>query len=176
MFRWFIYLPLRQFVYKPIRKLGKSFFDIIQTEVIRNNAKHAPTFYAPHINDRKAIITSLILASVFLPAFAIFFGGLHCIGWDFTYPTFTERTLWRVASVIITATPVPIFFIYALILYKNWPVFEHLILVFLTVYLVARFFLVVLALVLLRKQPDRAFYAIDWSKFLPHHRWNLNLP
>lgn len=80
-----------------------------------------------------------------------------------------EGLLWRVASVIITATPVPIFVIYALISYKNWPVFEHLILVFLTVYLVSRFFLVVLALVLLRKQPERAFYAIDWSKFLPRH-------
>jgi len=34
------------------------------------------------------------------------FGGIHCIGWSFTFPSSAERTLWRVASISITSVPV----------------------------------------------------------------------
>lgn len=35
---------------------------------------------------------------------AIFFGGLHCLAWNSHFPTPTERLLWRIASVYITAS------------------------------------------------------------------------
>ncbi|KAF8649498.1 hypothetical protein AX16_005767 [Volvariella volvacea WC 439] len=35
----------------------------------------------------------------------IFFGGLHLIGWNFSFPTELEQRLWRISSVVITAVP-----------------------------------------------------------------------
>jgi len=37
------------------------------------------------------------------------FGGIHCIGWTFTFPSSIEQTLWRVASLFITGVPVVFF-------------------------------------------------------------------
>jgi hypothetical protein len=31
-----------------------------------------------------------------------FFGGLHCIGWNFKFPTYSEQILWRGTSLVIT--------------------------------------------------------------------------
>jgi len=33
------------------------------------------------------------------------FGALHCLAWHFPFPTLTERLLWRVAALFITAIP-----------------------------------------------------------------------
>lgn len=33
------------------------------------------------------------------------FGSVHAIAWNFEFPTFTERLLWRVATLISTAIP-----------------------------------------------------------------------
>jgi hypothetical protein len=37
--------------------------------------------------------------------FGVIFGGLHCVGWSFEFPTHTEQTLWRSTSLAITAIP-----------------------------------------------------------------------
>jgi hypothetical protein len=37
------------------------------------------------------------------------FGGIHCIGWSFAFPSSIDRTLWRVASVSITSIPTALF-------------------------------------------------------------------
>jgi hypothetical protein len=37
------------------------------------------------------------------------FGGIHCTGWSFIFPSSTEKKLWHVASVSITSIPVPLF-------------------------------------------------------------------
>ncbi len=36
-------------------------------------------------------------------------GSIHCVAWNFEFPTPTERLLWRVASVLTTALPFPLF-------------------------------------------------------------------
>ncbi|KAI9507951.1 hypothetical protein F5148DRAFT_42056 [Russula earlei] len=42
------------------------------------------------------IVTAIILAS----------GGIHCIGWSFTFPSGIEQTFWRVALVSIFIIPI----------------------------------------------------------------------
>jgi len=37
--------------------------------------------------------------------FGVIFGGLHCICWNFTYPTAFEQHLWRASSLAITVIP-----------------------------------------------------------------------
>ncbi|KAF5318141.1 hypothetical protein D9619_012229 [Psilocybe cf. subviscida] len=45
-------------------------------------------------------------ATALASAVGIFFGGLHCIAWNFDFLTQRERTLWRVWSTVISAVPV----------------------------------------------------------------------
>ena len=37
--------------------------------------------------------------------FGVIFGGLHCIGWNFRFPTHSEHSLWQSTSLAITAIP-----------------------------------------------------------------------
>ena len=36
------------------------------------------------------------------------FGAIHCISWDFSFPTHAELLTWRVSCVAITAVPINI--------------------------------------------------------------------
>jgi len=105
--------------------------------------------------------------------FGVIFGGLHCIGWNFTYPTPFEQHLWRAASLAITVIP----FIVAPIDYilENFElnqgflkvvrlVLDLIMTIFLFVYVPARLLLIAQALALLRNQPETAFLAVDWTQ------------
>jgi len=109
--------------------------------------------------------------------FGVIFGGLHCIGWNFTCPTPFEKHLWRAASLAITVIP----FVIAPIDYilENYEVNKgfgkvlHLVLdlvmtILLFVYVPARFSLIAEAVVLLRNQPQSAFMTVNWIQYLPH--------
>ena len=73
---------------------------IITSNVVRRGATRVPSFYAPPTNSDR--YSRMIVFSVF----GVIFGGLHCIGWNFTYPTFFEQNLWRASSLAITVIPV----------------------------------------------------------------------
>jgi hypothetical protein len=42
---------------------------------------------------------------VCLVIFTVFFGGLHCVAWDFAFPSYVELTMWHVASTTTTVIP-----------------------------------------------------------------------
>ena len=119
-------------------------------------------------------------------AFALFgaiFGGLHCIGWYFKYPSRSEQILWQATSSAITVIPLivaPIDFLLATRLrtrdIKSCETFERMALltldllmtVLLFIYVPARLSLIAQALALLRNQPSSALVAVDWTKYVPH--------
>ncbi|KAH9955075.1 hypothetical protein BC827DRAFT_1142138 [Russula dissimulans] len=110
-------------------------------------------------------------------AITLAFGGIHCIGWSFTFPSSIERTLWRVASLSITGFPI-LFLLLGLlgsvvdnILLKNC--FDDLCVRFtltlpLLLYILSRWALLVLPFLCLRSLPPAAFRAIQWTSFIPH--------
>ena len=115
--------------------------------------------------------------------FGVIFGGLHCIGWDFKFPTHTEQTFWRSTSLAIAAIPLiaaPIDLLLATRLrirdINSCPTTEKVTLLILDlvmtlllfVYVPARLSLIAQALALLRSQPPSALAAVDWTKYLPH--------
>jgi hypothetical protein len=116
------------------------------------------------------------------------FGGIHCIGWSFTFPSSTERTLWRVASISITSIPVPLFSVIFLLEsdlfddFRDWfeyrvpkwiarPIIWLMILLVplqLILYVLSRLVLLILSFLCLRSLPPAAYHTVHWTSFIPH--------
>jgi len=84
--------------------------------------------------------------------FGVIFGGLHCIGWYFMYPTQSEQTLGS-CQIFEGRTLLILDLIMTILLF---------------VYVLARLSLIAQALALLRNQPSSALVAVDWTKYVPH--------
>jgi hypothetical protein len=75
---------------------------------IPNDATH----YGAELNLRRgpifqALGSNLEIATL---AFAVIiggtlFGGLHCLAWDFSFPTYWEALTWRISSIMISVLP-----------------------------------------------------------------------
>jgi len=101
--------------------------------------------------------------SIFLLAtITLAFGGIHCIGWSFTFPSSTEQTLWRVASLSIATLPI---LIISVSLYTDS---VSAIVSLSLLYMLGRVVLLVLPLLSFRSLPPAAFHVVQWTSFIPH--------
>jgi len=91
-------IPLLTLLYL-VSFIFTAVFGIVTTSTIRPGASHVPSFYAPSTeSDRWSRMVVFAL-------FGVIFGGIHCTGWYFKYPTQSEQTIWRATSLTITAIP-----------------------------------------------------------------------
>jgi small-conductance mechanosensitive channel len=105
----------------------------------------------------------------------ILFGALHCIAWNFHFLSQPERTLWHVWSTIITTIPILLFtksvlgylFNASSVIYVTKTV-AWVTVQLVPVYTVARFGLLVQALVALRNLQPAERAQVNWVNFLPH--------
>ena len=185
---WFLYLPIHWFVWIPLEALAVALVAIFGTESFESGRSHVPTFYAPTPSADRDYLPLFVL-----PLGATIFGALHCIGWNFYFPSPLEQLLWRIGSLAITLLPtihlplvalvfferlieerygVPISDVIVFMKEPNMALFSVLCLFVLlasvVTYVLARLLLLTLTIILLRKQPESAFYAIDWANFWPH--------
>ena len=103
------------------------------------------------------------------------FGAIHCIAWDFLFPTHAELLMWRVSSAAITAVPPFIFSTFFLIFWMDAMNFNIVgfIVVFSNIpagllYIIARMITLALALTSLRELPPGAYETVHWTTFIPH--------
>lgn len=95
-----IYFPISLIITGVIFIVYSSIFELISTSTVNPSDTNVPAFYAPNTKgDHYSRVTVFAF-------FGITFGGIHCIGWNFIFPTKFEQTLWRVTSVIITTIPI----------------------------------------------------------------------
>ncbi|KAJ6597641.1 hypothetical protein DFH09DRAFT_1023006 [Mycena vulgaris] len=118
---------------------------------------------------------------------AAVFGSIHCIGWSLSFPSYTEKILWRASSLTITIIPVivGIVFISGAILDARFGInlitgqgqatgwigrVNILVSSFFlpTLYGYARVLLLILPLLYLRSLPLEACQNVHWSTFIPH--------
>ena len=84
-----------------------------------------PTFYASDSARKSvAIGDSDIIAFLFcMPVVGAVFGGIHCAGWYFDFPSCAEAMLWRVSSAVLTGIaflfPISAFFVASLSKFIN---------------------------------------------------------
>jgi len=127
--------------------------------------KRVGTFYPTDwVTGSKAFSISLVVA------ITVAFGGIHCVGWSFTFPSTVERTVWRVASLMIVCIPVVLLPIAAFgIIIGRFVLFVNMTtLSVLFLYLLGRLALLVLPVLCLRSLPPAAFHVVHWTSFIPH--------
>lgn len=107
----------------------------------------------------------------------IIFGGIHCIAWDFTFPTYIEQLLWRVASFGVTVMPaLALLIVLCAYLVADTKTTEIPYPVFViysvgTVYVVYgsfRLVLIVIMLISLRSLPAGVYDEVCWTSLIPH--------
>jgi len=111
---------------------------------------------------------------VFVIAIASAFGGIHCIGWSFAFPSSAEQTLWRVASVFIVS--VPIILTPQVLAFSDGPgmtgasdwTISIIVGLQLFLYILSRLALLILPFSALRSLSPAAYHVVHWTSFIPH--------
>jgi hypothetical protein len=67
-----------------------------QPEINSTGDMKVPTFYSSISSEDINVAAYIIMMSVV----GIVFGGIHCIGWFFNFPSGDEAMLWRVSSAV----------------------------------------------------------------------------
>ena len=138
-----------------------------------------PTFYASY-SARESETTRDKIAFYFcMPIVGGVFGGIHCVGWYFNFPSSAEAMLWRVSSAVLTgiAFLFPIFitfmgfyFVLSIASADQWQyfAFSAVFTPFLLAYVVSRLLLLVEAFISLRHLTPGMLALVKWTSFVPH--------
>ena len=125
-----------------------------------------PTFYA-----ESTTAEEIVAIDVYFPVIGAVFGGIHCIGWFFNFPSSAEAMLWRVSSAVLTVvafiSPMIVGFLAGLStvqFYFGPAVFA----IFILVYVVSRLLLIVEAFISLRHLTPGMLALVKWTSFIPH--------
>ena len=148
----------------PALFLFNRWFSIIAMNEFNTGDMKVPTFYSTRQEGSEAGYISMSVAGVV-------FGGIHCAGWFFNFPSSDEAMLWRVSSVVLTG----IAFLFPLVVYlffyipNRWghKFFAFLTIIFL-VYVVSRLLLLVEAFISLRNLTPGMLALVKWTSFIPH--------
>ena len=133
-----------------------------------------PTFYASESDSAGDVFAFYFC----MPVVGGVFGGIHCVGWFFDFPSSAEAMLWRVSSAVLTgiAFLFPLFVYFMIFLFEfintsdslqnyfTTTVFSILILV----YVVSRLILLVEAFISLRHLTPGMLALVTWTSFIPH--------
>lgn len=93
------------------------------------------------------------------------FGVLHIVDWNYAFPSSGMRNTWRISSVLLAVLPV----LYPVLVASHRRPSEAVVVRVIafgasTTFVLARYFLLVLAVALLWDQPATAFHAVCWNK------------
>ena len=125
-----------------------------------------PTFYAEPEGDGDGA------RFICIPVVGGVFGGIHCVGWFFDFPSSAEAMLWRVSSAVLTVVAFLSPIIVALMVGLLFTVQEYFAgavsAIFILVYVVSRLLLVVEAFISLRHLTPGMLALVKWTSFLPH--------
>ena len=126
------------------------------------------TFYS--IKNRGGAARGFLL---FFPVVGVIFGGIHCVGWFFNFPSNDEAMLWRVSSAVLTCTAVllPLLAVLLRIIFDD-PQFDRfgipVLAIVLLVYVVSRLLLSVEAFISLRHLTPGMLALVKWTFLIPH--------
>ena len=157
-----------RWILRPILVFGKM--GGIGEDDLEINTRRIPTFYAGRLTDIEVDLVAF--AGAFI---ATLFGAVHCIGWNFIFPSHAEQYLWRLSSLVTTCTPVLMlatFWISNAIPPNRLTFLPHLTsAIYVTcaaVHISSRVFLLVVTITSLRALPPGAYVEVSWPDIIPH--------
>ncbi|KAJ7192552.1 hypothetical protein GGX14DRAFT_379995, partial [Mycena pura] len=108
-----------------------------------------------------ALYAEIIVGSVF--------DAIHCAASNASFPSSDEKWMWRSCAVLVTAIPL-LMVLDAVVIISSITEAGTTVVFFLpiSVYIVARLFLIVLPFAALRALPPGAFVDVDWNVYIPH--------
>ncbi|KIK01983.1 hypothetical protein K443DRAFT_97786 [Laccaria amethystina LaAM-08-1] len=165
-------VELLKLPFKAIKVLFSRLFDLQNRNSVNEGAIQVPTFYAPRIADHGLIRVNTMIINIATVIVAMLFGGIHCIGWNFPFPSRAELIIWRMSSLIIVIVPctiVPLIVQVFVGIQTITTTFNAFLSVFgMVIYVLAWLTLCVEALIALRHLPPGTYAVVKWTAFLPH--------
>ncbi|KAJ3515870.1 hypothetical protein NLJ89_g1480 [Agrocybe chaxingu] len=163
------------FLYQPLAVFFQPFEDMLSLDTLRGDRSRVPTFYAPKA-ERDGDSAAVIFLTIVV---VVVFGAIHCVAWSSSFPTVTEKWLWRVNAVVICTLPLlmPLIGAFASEKDEGEMSFREKVrdlfvtiplLFFVGVYIVSRVSLLVQPLAALRALPSSAYEDLGWTDFFPH--------
>ena len=135
-----------------------------------------PTFYA--MEPAEIELTDAVAQFCCMPVVGVVFGGIHCAGWFFDFPSSAEAMLWRVSSVVLTgiAFLFPLLSLFVVVLFgdsisrtdRSSYFTSSFLSIFLLGYVVSRLLLIVEAFISLRHLTPGMLALVKWTSFIPH--------
>ena len=133
---------------------------------------NVPTFYVSETGTERDEMGLLFV----IPVVGVVFGGIHCVGWFFNFPSSDEAMLWRVSSAVLTGTaflfPIFLSIVGHLEFFSSSShrriFFTTLLSIILLVYVVSRLLLLVEAFISLRHLTPGMIVLVKWTSFIPH--------
>ena len=142
--------------------------DLADCDAVDKDAIRVPTFYTSP--------TDKSPDGLWLPGtiiVAMLFGGIHCAGWNFPFPSHSELIIWRVSSLIILI--VPCYFVVVIMVLAMGvedtilgTIINVVSLFGIVIYILARLTLFVEAFIALRHLPPGAYAVVEWTALLLH--------
>ena len=139
---------------------------MIGAPVSRAGGIKISTFYAESENDAGDAAFFICI-----PVVGGVFGGIHCVGWFFNFPSSAEAMLWRVSSAVLTVVAFlsPIIAFFLAILSETREYFAGAVsAIIMLVYVVSRLLLIVEAFISLRHLTPGMLALVKWTSFIPH--------
>ena len=163
-------VELLKFHFRMILVLLERGTKIFDCHHVKKGAVRVPTFYAYPLNHQVGIKWMIITLTSIV---AMLFGGIHCAGWNFPFPSHAELIIWRVSSLIILTVPCTgVLLAVAIDVNEDArSVIYVLDCVFIfgtVIYVLARLTLFVEAFIALRHLPPGAYSVVDWTALLLH--------
>ena len=139
---------------------------ILAADYFNPGAMKVPTFYS---TSRDGDEVPYIL---FMSVVGVVFGGIHCAGWFFHFPSGGEAILWRVSSAVLTGVAFLLPLLFYFILETSSESVRSLayvtaVLAFIS-YVVSRLLLLVEAFISLRHLTPGMLTLVKWTSILPH--------
>ena len=125
-----------------------------------------PTFYSYKPEDGEERASLLLVAAA-----GVVFGGIHCAGWFFTFPSSNEAILWQVSSVILTGVAILLplcYYLGSVVSGSAESAVIATIVLTITIYVLSRLLLLVEAFISLRHLTPGMLAVVEWTYFLPH--------
>lgn len=135
--------------------------DLALSSIIHNDSS------TPAFSRYRTLSSSQTSAIYIAPLLGLVFGCLHCIVWNFVYPTVIEQRLWQASSLAIITSSALLYLVYSLMAEDLPPKLYFVIMGFIVMlYTTARCFILIESIRSLAYLPPDAFFA-TWASNMP---------